>query len=305
MLSALTLADHPGHTAAAFHVARSPLAAVLGVPPDLHARPAECAALSNALRRGILVQGYAGVLADWAARLAPYGPERTARRLEQVLDLAAEFDALPPMRASEFVRAVRDASVENPGAAPVRVMTINRAKGLEFDAVFLPELDWKAPAAPAPACSSGAPRRGASDAGHAVYQLPQGAAPPARPRPGRRLPALQDEEITGLLCLLYVALTRARHALHLYVKPAGPGLTPAALLRHGLGGTPSEDGRLHVSGDASWHQHVPWPEVAAPSETPARPAFQFARATGARRRGPSQGALSLGVTTAEDHLCLD
>ena len=52
------------------------------------------------------------------------------------------------MRPAEFVQAIRDAAIDNPGAARVRVMTINRAKGLEFDAVFLPELDWKAQVRP-------------------------------------------------------------------------------------------------------------------------------------------------------------
>ena len=71
ILSALTLADHPGHSAAAFHVACSPLAAALGLSPDGHTRPAETASVANALRRRLLVHGYAGVLAEWAVDAGP------------------------------------------------------------------------------------------------------------------------------------------------------------------------------------------------------------------------------------------
>ena len=41
------------------------------------------------------------------------------------------------------------------GANPVQVMTIHRAKGLEFDHVFVPALDRRPPAAPSGACCAG------------------------------------------------------------------------------------------------------------------------------------------------------
>jgi ATP-dependent exoDNAse (exonuclease V) beta subunit len=59
------------------------------------------------------------------------------------------------------------------------------------------------------------------------------------------------EEVTGMLCLLYVAMTRARASLYLLVpprrinkdgKPGALSLTPAAILRNALGGGP-EDSR--------------------------------------------------------------
>lgn len=290
LLSALTLADHPGHTAAAFHVAHSPLAAPLGLPPDLPKQPAEAAAVSQHLRRQILVAGYAGVLADWAAALAPYGTERTARRLEQLLNLAGRFDALPPMRPSEFVRAARDAAVESPGRAPVRVMTINHAKGLEFDAVFLPELDWKAAGRPGHCLVRRAPLGEIGDGNTspiaAVYGYPNAALRRLDPALEAAYAAKQDEEATGMLCLLYVALTRARHALHLFVAPPSPGLTPANLLRYALAAPPEPlpDGgsRLFATGDDSWHGPVPPPE-AVPTPPAARPSLRFRPSDGTRR----------------------
>jgi ATP-dependent helicase/nuclease subunit A len=235
ILSALTLADDPRHTAAAFHVAHSPLARPLCLSPDLHTQPAESALVSQSLRRALLVKGYAGMLADWAAILAPYGTERTARRLEQLVDFAAEMDSLPSMRPCEFVQAARAHTAENPGAARVRVMTINRAKGLEFDAVFLPELDWSA-FGQSPLCLT---RRAEPQAPHsiaAIYRYPKENIRRLDSALEAAYRAKQDEEVTGMLCLLYVALTRARYTLHLYLEPPSKsGLTPAHLLRHALG----------------------------------------------------------------------
>ena len=238
ILSALTLADHPGHTAAAFHVARSPLAAVLGLPPDLHTRP----------RRGRRAPPTRSAARFWCAATpasSPTGPPTSPRTARTGRPAAwnscwtwpPSFDALPPMRPSEFVRAVRDAAVENPGAARVRVMTINRAKGLEFDAVFLPELDWKAQGRPSACLTQRAALVGARLRSPiaAVYSYPNEAVRRLDPALEAAYAAQQDEEITGMLCLLYVALTRARHALHLFVRPpAGAGPTPANLLRHAL-----------------------------------------------------------------------
>jgi ATP-dependent helicase/nuclease subunit A len=260
ILSALMLADHPGHTAAAYHLAHSPLADLLGVPQDLHTQTTEAAKVSTAIRRDILTHGYVGLIASWAVRLAPFGTERTARRLEQLLDLAGEYDRLPPMRASEFVAAVRQASVENPGSARIRVMTINRAKGLEFDAVFLPELDWSAGAI-RPAClilpASVAALAAGAPPVEAVHTYPRESLRRLSPALALAHQAYMDEEVTGMLCLLYVAMTRARQALHLFVGTPGSGVTPGKILREVFGRTANSPGadekRLYSHGDQDWH----------------------------------------------------
>ncbi|MGI4790985.1 MAG: UvrD-helicase domain-containing protein [Janthinobacterium lividum] len=304
ILSALLLADHPGHSAAAYHVACSPLAKALGLEPTDYADAAKTSAASTAIRRRILFEGYAGVLTRWAAILAPYGPERTAHRLGQIVEMADGFDALPPMRPSEFVRAVRESSAENPGAAPVRVMTINRAKGLEFDAVFLPDLEWKTRTS-AKTCvvkraSVAAISKGASPI-EAVYARPNALLQKLDPTLLALAQTDEADEVTGMLCLLYVAMTRPRHALYLYVAPhtmttAGvpqtPGLKPAAILRAALAESPTDPRqgsnwtRLRQADELGWAAKAGEALEEVTKETPiasAQPELRFRKSDGVRR----------------------
>lgn len=303
ILSALLLADHPGHTAAAYHLACSPLGPLLRLPPagaEANAAASETASAAAAIRRRVLSDGYAGIIVEWAAALAPYGLDRTARRLEQLLELAAGLDALPPLRPSEFVRAVRESTVENPGAARVRVMTVNRAKGLEFDAVFLPDLEWKTRASDAVClvkrASIGDISLGASPI-EAVYARPSKAVQQIDPALSALAEAEAAEEVTGMLCLLYVAMTRPRSALHLYVaphklnkngSPEKPGLKPAALLRAAFCGSASHPAQgsdwktLGCWGEPAWWPDTPPVERPA-AEPPPRPALRFKPSDGIRR----------------------
>jgi ATP-dependent helicase/nuclease subunit A len=69
-------------------------------------------------------------------------------------------------------------------------------------------------------------------------------------------------ELRDALSTMYVAMTRARHALHIMVKPDGPGgagtaRTPARLLREAI--APQREvlatgDVLHEVGDADWHR---------------------------------------------------
>ena len=309
LLSALLLADHPGHTAAAYHVSQSPLAAFVGLEPADYSDVSKIAQVAADIRRQILFQGYTGVLTLWAATLAPYGLERTAQRLEQLLEMAAGFDALPPMRPSEFVRSVRESSAENPGASPVRVMTINRAKGLEFDAVFLPDLEWKTRASDQTCLVKRASVQAISAGGSAVeaiYARPSATVRQLAPELLALTHADEADEVTGMLCLLYVAMTRPHHALHLYVAPhklkldgtpEKPGIKPSAILRAAFCGSATypAQGADWVSliperGRPDWHEMgEATREMPAATMPPARPSLTF-RASDGIRRGASGSA---------------
>ncbi len=250
VLSALVLADHPGDTASFFHLAHSPLAQPLEITSwDPHR-------LSAALRRRIGEEGLPRMVSRLATWLARVSSERSRRRLAQLLDLAETFERDDRGRTIDFVAAAERHLVEEPTRSGVRVMTVHRSKGLEFDAVMLCELDWT--------------RRVSSTVW--VERKEETAAPtaifPARNKSIASLdPRLEaarlQEQRRGWqdeLSALYVGMTRARYGLYLLAKEGGGDRGAAAWIAEALGrGTPLSRQNVGVpfrAGDPRWMEKL-------------------------------------------------
>jgi len=274
VLSVLRLADHPGDQPSAFPALESPLAPVLGLT-SREAGAVDTAAL--AVRRQLIDEGYAAVISGWARAMAPCLDRRNAERLSQLMALADAYDTEPSLRPDLFARLIRETRVEEPTPAAVRIMTIHGAKGLEFDAVVLPELDG-------PLCRGGFGhfvQRGEDGQPEAVFAGASREVCELSPQLKQAHHAARAQEIQDELCALYVAMTRAKHALHMLVKPLGKrddgGVTrdracPSNLLRRALGDKNEDDMREQVlfeSGDAQWDRRRGKPETAR--SLPAQP----------------------------------
>ncbi len=298
VLAALQLADHPGDTAAAFHVRHSPLGTIVGLASSGHD---DAARVGRDVRRRLIDEGLPAVLADWARQLAPSCAPRNVRRLIQLVELADGYDASRSLRARDFIEHVQAAAVESPSSAAVRVMTIHKAKGLEFDVVVLPELEGRMgdvtrqqvwalrPDETAP------PQAVFARVNHAMLD----AAIDHEPRVGQALEQEQARRLHDDLCGLYVALTRPRFALQVFLKPvkmnkSGPskmGLhdeSAAAVLRHALGAAGDEAATaaqrvVFSHGDADWHEKEAV-EPGAGEVAPRRPAVGLAKPQAAARR---------------------
>jgi ATP-dependent helicase/nuclease subunit A len=149
--------------------------------------------------------------------------------------MAYAFQPRSTLRADDFVAWVRGQRVPDPSGANVRVMTINAAKGLEFDIVVLPELDLNLLGPPPPFVVGRDPKslaptivcRYASETVQSLLAPDELAA----------FELDRRQRIEESLCLLYVAMTRAVHALHLYIPGPRPSIRPDAwysLLRQAL-----------------------------------------------------------------------
>ena len=218
-LSLLHLADHPGDSAAAFHVGSSRLGEVVGLPKE--ADPERRHEVSREVRTRLTGDGLGAFCADIGRQIAAddtWSPWDKLR-FEQLSELAFAFDGKTGLRPSDFVDHVRSKRVESPSGAQVRVMTIHGAKGLEFDAVILPEL-------------------------HKKFVGTRAGLLLDRPRPDgliqtvsvspRKETLLADEDLEALydettarmfedgLCTLYVAMTRAARRLDLIVPWSNP-----------------------------------------------------------------------------------
>ena len=272
VLSALTLAEHPGDTASAYHVANSPLGEVVGL--TTFADEGSRVAAAREIRRELVERGYAATIAGWVDAVTYACDDASRVRLTQLVELAERFDVEAGvvgiaggdagLRPTNFVRMVEVTPVEEPSPAKVRVMTIHRAKGLEFDAVVLPELHsplqsrWQVLLERQ---STVGPATAASRSTRAQVR----ALDPrleAMHHDRRRSQRMED------LSLLYVAMTRARHELHMVIPPirhkkdASKGFTAAgrtdlsyaALLRATLAAGVDED----VEGDQLlWERTAP------------------------------------------------
>lgn len=189
--------------------------------------------------------------------IEPLRPDVSAygqRRLAEMIDALAVFDAAPETGAHAAARWIERLEVpQNPGAAAVQVMTIHKSKGLGFDVVFLPIV----------------PDRRIPETQR--FNVAQGdgwvtSVPPSWARPF--FPAVRAAEETWAaaeryeaLCQLYVALTRAKRGLYVYLaskkKSSDPGSpTLANWMLHALGADGSP-GVIHQHGDPSWSHPLP------------------------------------------------
>jgi ATP-dependent exoDNAse (exonuclease V) beta subunit len=227
-LAALDVADRPDDTASARLTAVSPLADALGAAADLHARGREAARVTFAarVRTAVLAHGFG----RWLARLhaspvftaggpcAGFDARRFARLVEagHAWDLRARTRSGAALRLSAFTEHVRTLRLEDPAPAAVRVMTVHKSKGLEFDAVVLALTGGKRGKGPAFWTRRDDPEEPLSGVTHAGNKDLRGL--------DARLDALESAtDVAGrydAFCVLYVAMTRAKQRLEIVIPEA-------------------------------------------------------------------------------------
>jgi ATP-dependent helicase/nuclease subunit A len=234
--SALHFAVFPGDTSAAFHVASSPLGAFLGLSVDMVLDQQEASSrCAGNLRKQVLELGLGPAVDSWcealSAQLCPVEHERDNRRMGQLAHLAWLYQEQNGNDIGEFLAFVQEQRVSSVRPARVRLLTIHQSKGLEFETVVLPALEYKLMRGkPAFLCSRPDPVASASmvcAAGRKETRL-------AHPGLEAMHRAFMGQELSGSLSTFYVALTRAKRFLHMVVAPPSggkPKLSPAEILR--------------------------------------------------------------------------
>lgn len=244
LLALLRWAGHPGDTFAKEMVAMSPVKNRL---EELGWHGG--AVVSREILREVHDGGFAGMLSGWVQRMDPdlAADDRFSRlRGRQVVDAARAFDETGSRDIDEFLswvemHTLREA--ESPGV--VRVMTVHKAKGLGFDVVVLPDLQGNSVAQRRQGLGI---HRGDDHEIDWVLDLPSKTMAEVDPV----LNSLLDGDVADAgyeaLCKLYVALTRAKRALHVVIEPVGrsrsrnfPKLISTAL------------GEAWSRGDAAWY----------------------------------------------------
>lgn len=308
VLSLLQLADHPGDTIARFHVATSPLGKSLKFIN--YRDDKSCFQVSRQTRRSLIELGYGPTVAAWAQMLVPHSTAREQNRLAQLVELAFGYQRRATNRVDEFIRFVEQQRVADPTSSQVRVMTIHQAKGLEFDIVMLPELEGRLIGTPD---SFVVHRETPVSRADRICRYVNSDMQQLLPKKFQQMfEDATDRTVTEALCVLYVALTRAVHALHVIIAPSKENersmpLTSAGLLRAALrGNEPAPPATLlYEVGERDWFEQVGKPTAPPASTQQPLPApIQLARTAKHRRRGldrqsPSSFEGGLRVNMAE------
>ena len=259
ILSTLMMAEHPGDGRWEFHAKSTPLGQLPGFGPDY-------------VRDLVEERGLAEAIEFLASVLAPVCDDRETLRLKQLNRLALTYQLQSAPRLRDFVRLVREKRIERPQMAPVRVMTVHQSKGLEFDAVVLPELDGSL-TRKSGSCVSDIKEIGDPPEGMTRY-LNQRAWHFLTGHWQRVFGAQAAGGMTEALCLLYVAMTRARQGLYIVMQPAKKQdfdvRTAASLVYHALGcdhDPTEEDAVLYEHGDPDCWSDVADAEIDAADES--------------------------------------
>ena len=263
ILSLAKLVEHPGDTLARRHVEMSPLAGNVALTP----------AALVAFARLIREQGYAGFAARLAATLDLSRAPLEQARLRTLMAVAAEFDRQPGATALRFVSFVeaQDLPAEETGSN-IQILTMHKAKGLEYDLVILPALGDKGITSKGknPLLVHEADRPDPSPPVDWILSSPETPVIEAESPLVAQLDADRQGKALEELRLLYVAMTRAKRALHLITTESGKTsktLYLGTVLRNTLapGSAPDVENPVWQAGTPDW-----WKQPAG-GEKPALP----------------------------------
>jgi len=279
ILALLHLADHPGDTTARYHIAHSPVGELFERLDWSDANSMESFAAD--LRERLVRDGYGPTIREWVERVETDATSRDRGRLRQLIEFAYPFDTQATLRPSDFVRLVEKNRAPDPSGERIRVMTIHQAKGLEFDIVVLPQLDARLVGQP-PSHVVDQP-----DPTEAIQRVCRYRNQKTRATLPADIQEMFDRHerrtVTESLCVLYVALTRAVHALHMVIGPSskrerGLPKTMAGLLRAALtDGRPlSGESVVFESGDSRWWTSGTEPRAGGRRARPL-PVIRFAK----------------------------
>ncbi len=257
VLSMLRLIDHPDDMVSRYHVMNSPLAEQFGFTVENWEQSAHpCHGAASRFRKRLFDDGYGDVISDWARALETFCTRREWFRLGQLVEQGYRVPQSEVIRPTEFVNWAETTQVHDPSASRVRVMTIHKSKGLEFDVVVLPQLDFgNNRHQPAYIVGRDKPTGPVQLVCRYMDKVKREWLP-------EEFQAAFEENETGQiherLSTMYVAMTRARQGLYMIVSPkAHAGHKSAAgLIMAGLG-VDSKSDKAQASGGIRWQHGDP------------------------------------------------
>ncbi len=214
------------------------------------------------------------------------------RRAGDLISALAEFDAqggATPREAADWVSRLEVS--QSPGVAAVQVMTIHKAKGLGFDVVVLPDISNDV--IPQPQRFEVA--EGDTWLSEPPAQWARALIPEMREAEERWTTAQRYESF----CMLYVALTRAKRGLYVFLEPPpaknDEGKASLANWVATAVGSNGQPGIVFQTGRSAWLETLPKTDRSAPPLVPLKLAAGVPRR---ERTTPSGAKAKSGATMA-------
>ena len=211
----------------------------------------------------------------------------TRRRFGDVVSALAELDSMHGVTPREARDWISELEVpQAPGTAAVQVMTVHKSKGLGFDVVVLPSLDDEQ----VPARGKFRVARGGDGDQSWLLQSPASWARDLLPQLKSAEERWGQDQKYEAMCLLYVALTRAKRGLYVFlpeVSKSRKNSEEHSSLANWVRQSISED----EFGDSGWFSDVPDRLALAEPDH-----FSLGAATPKRRRATPSKAKSLSTS---------
>jgi ATP-dependent exoDNAse (exonuclease V) beta subunit len=261
LLALVKAAAHPGDTLAWEHLRMTPLASVLkdhGL--DVPER------LTFTLLQQIHATGFELTMRSWTEKLFPLlspNDEFSGERARQFVAAANLFDATGSRDVAEFISFMERHTVRDTDTgASLRVMTIHKSKGLGFDVVVLPDLEGVSLDSRREGLAVQKSRERRTEW---VLDMPGKLFHEQDPVLAAHVAAAESDACYENLCLLYVAMTRAKRGMYVITK--APGKSKSRNFPKVLGETLGQDalavkigasefGGGYMSGSPDWFQSI-------------------------------------------------
>lgn len=216
LLNTLAIAEHPGDTLAWHHICASPLAQILFSEECSAGDETGAARISERVLSDVARNGLERTLQQYVNALDPTLNEFSRSRLNDLIRAAAGFTEHYDEEAmlTDFITYTKQFTNRDiSGASTVRIQTIHRSKGLGFDYVILPILEKSGITTTGRCETISAPDKSW------LIKTPLKMVCERQPDLNDAMQHVVDTGTFEELCVLYVAMTRAKQAMSVIVKP--------------------------------------------------------------------------------------